>query len=266
MKKTKKQFKKCFFRVSLAVLAAFTFAITTVQAIPITVAGFPISSFTGGIAGFTSSIDSFRPAQTFTALNSGDLAGISVALAQNGPTLPANVIVEFRQTLAGVPTSTVLASAMINGSLLSGVQPGSPVMLTADFSADNIWLKAGSIYSFSLRIGGQGAADACGSGAYIAYPYSGGSLFASSDSGATWGAQSLYDMNFKVTATVPDESCTMTLLLLSMLALFALKIYTRKGEGMLLTRRRSQPPLALAFRCRGSRHEPAVAQHSTLAV
>ena len=88
-----------------------------------------------------------------------------MALAQNGPTLPANVIVEFRQTLAGVPTSTVLASALINGNLLAGVQPGAPVMLTADFSGDGIRLVAGAVYAFSLRIGGQGVADACGSGA-----------------------------------------------------------------------------------------------------
>ena len=228
---TKRPFRTSSIHIALAIVAIVALPITAVRGVPITVAAFPVSSFTGGIAFFTSTIDTYRPAQTFTALGSGTLAGISVALSQNGPTLPANVIVEFRQTLAGVPASTVLASAMINGSLLAGVQPGSPVMLTADFSGDGIYLTAGSTYAFSLRIGGPGAAGACGSGAYIAYPYNGGSLFDSSDSGATWRAQPLYDLNFQVTASVPEVSSTLALLCPTVLMLFALTTGLQKPEG-----------------------------------
>jgi hypothetical protein len=88
---TKKPFRTSSIHVALAIAAIVTLPITVVRGVPFTVAGFPVSSFTGGIAGFTSTIDTYRPAQTFTALGSGALAGISVALAQNGPTLPASV-------------------------------------------------------------------------------------------------------------------------------------------------------------------------------
>jgi len=50
-------------------------------------------------------------------------------------------------------------------------------------------------------------------------------LFDSADSGATWAVQSLYDMNFKVTATVPEVSSALALMFPTVVALFAVKIY-----------------------------------------
>jgi hypothetical protein len=197
MKNSKRKQIRC--SMSIAVAIALAFALANATARGEVVADFPISSFTGGIAFFGSG--SFRPAQTFTALDSGELQTISVALAQNGPVLPSHVVVEFRSTFSDIPSSSILATSTVDGSLLAG----SPVMLSADFSAFHISLSAGSIYAFSLRTDDAGAASACGSGAYIAYPYNGGAEFASFDSGITWSAQSLYDLNFQVTS-VPEPT------------------------------------------------------------
>jgi PEP-CTERM motif len=192
---------KVIFGVALAVAQLGT----TAQAITIySVADYPISPYTGGIAGFGSG--PFNPAQTFTALGSGELQDITIALAADGPitTVPNNVVVEFRSTVNGTPSSTVLASADINGSLLANIEPGSPVMLSADFSTYQINLVSGSVYAFSLQTD-TGYAFGCGSGNNYLYNYTGGSLFASYDSGTTWSAQSLYSMNFEVTAS-PEPS------------------------------------------------------------
>ena len=167
-----------------------------------TVADFPISSYSGGIAGFDSG--SFRPAQTFTALEGGVLQSISVALAQDGSTPPNHVVVEFRSTEDDMPSSTILASATIDGNLLAGVEPGSPVMLSADFSPYTIDLVSGSVYAFSLRID-EGYAFGCGHGNNYRDYYSGGSLFVSFDSGTTWSEDLPYNLNFQVTA-VPEPS------------------------------------------------------------
>lgn len=215
MKTTKERITNRSIRTVAAIALAVAMAITSIQAG--VVADFPISSFTGGISGFGSG--SYRPAQTFVALGSGELDTISVALAQNGSVLPNHVVVEFRSTAAGTPSSSILASSTINGSLFAGVQPGSPVMLTASFSSYHIGLTSGSTYAFSLRTDDSGYAFACGSGAYIVYNYPGGSLFDSSSSGTTWTAQPLYDMNFQVTS-VPEPSA---LVLIGLGALAALR-------------------------------------------
>ncbi|HEX5220105.1 MAG TPA: PEP-CTERM sorting domain-containing protein [Verrucomicrobiae bacterium] len=172
------------------------------------VADFPFRPDTGGgIAGFTQG--PFQPAQTFYSLGSGQLQSVSIALAQNGPQLPNHIFVDFRLTQAGIPSS-ILGTATIDGGLVAGVQPGAPVMLAADFTSLNIQITAGETYAFSLRTDGN-AAFASGSGAYIAYPYPGGSLFSSHDFGTTWSAEPLYDLNFQVTA-VPEPSALALLL------------------------------------------------------
>jgi len=59
MKKAKQQFQPCF--GSIAIMAMFALSAMAVRAVPITVAAFPISSFTGGIAGFTSRLTPTGP-------------------------------------------------------------------------------------------------------------------------------------------------------------------------------------------------------------
>jgi hypothetical protein len=204
------------------VIVGFAFTITQVATIaqgitPYIVADYPISPYTGGIAGFDSG--SFSPAQTFTALGSGELQDITIALAEDGPTPPNDVVVEFRSTVNGVPSSTVLASATINGSLLAGIEPGSPVMLSADFSSYQINVVSNSVYAFSLRTD-TGFAFGCGSGNNYLYNYTDGSLFTSYDSGTTWSAQSLYSLNFEVTAS--PEPSTIALVGIGALANFFL--------------------------------------------
>jgi hypothetical protein len=71
-------------RVILGVSFAATQVATTAQANTIyTVADYPISRYTGGVAFFGSG--PFSPAQTFTALGSGELQDITIALAADGP-------------------------------------------------------------------------------------------------------------------------------------------------------------------------------------
>jgi hypothetical protein len=207
------------------VLAASLTTITA-QELPLyTVAEFPVSSLTGGIAGF--GLGSFSPAQTFTVMGSGELQDISLALAQDGPALPNHVVIEFRNTVDGAPSSFVVASATISGSLLMGVEPGSPVMLTADFSSYHISLSSGSAYAFSLRTDNAGFAFACGSGAYFGHNYAGGSMFVTYDSGTTWQAKSSYDINFQITA-IPEPSTPALIGMGVTVVLFG--SLTRRGE------------------------------------
>jgi hypothetical protein len=119
--------------------------------------------------------------------------------------------------VGGVPSSTVLASATINGSVLANVEPASPVWLSADFSSFQINLVSGSVYAFSLQTD-TGDASGCGSGNNYFVNYAGGSLFSSYDSGATWSADSLYNLNFEVTAS--PEPSTQALVEIGALAIF----------------------------------------------
>jgi hypothetical protein len=217
---------------------ALTVGITTDQAFSgYTVADFPVSPFTGGIAGFGSG--SYMPAQTFTALGSGELQGISLALAQNGPVLPNHIVVEFRNTVSDIPSPSILASATIDGNLLAGVQPGSPVMLTADFSSYHINLSSSSTYAFSLRTDDAGFAEACGSGAYVVYNYAGGSLFDSFNSGTSWNPQSLYDINFQITV-VPEPSAFGLVGLGVLVTCFGQRVWPRAMRERFLTKRCSE--------------------------
>jgi hypothetical protein len=204
--------KKCG-RICSLVIAAIAVFLAPAKAIAQgkIVADFPVSPFTGGIVFFDSG--PFTPAQTFTPLHGGELLTIYVALAHNGPILPNQVIIDFRETVAGLPSSSVLASASVDGSLLWGVEPSAPLLLGADFTGSGIDLIAGSVYAFSLRIDGPGAAAGAGSGGY-----DGGSVFTSPDLGATWTPQPLYDMNFQV--TIVPEPATVGFLALGALAMW----------------------------------------------
>jgi hypothetical protein len=213
-------------RVVGKIVLAVNLTIISAQATSLyTVAEFPVSSFTENTFGFSST----GPAQTFTALLGGELQDISVALAQNGSILPSHVIVELRGTTAGTPSSFILASASINGNLLAGVDPGSPVMLSADFSSYHIHLGSGTVYAFSLRTDDGHSAYACGSDFYIVHNYLGGMLF--NPSGTTWSPQSLYDINFKVTA-VPEPAAPALIVMGSLAILFRSQ---RKATVLLFT-------------------------------
>lgn len=152
---------------------------------------------TGGISD-VAAVD--QAAQTFTALEGGELATISVALWKNGPVLPAEVLVDFRLTSGGLP-GPIVATASIPSNAIG--TPAYPYNETADFSSYHISLSAGSVYAFSLRApnGDPGHAYAGGSGDI----YPGGGSYYSLDSGNSWLEQTGYDLTFAVTA-VPEPS------------------------------------------------------------
>ena len=150
---------------------------------------------------FGFSRDSYRPGQAFTPTESGQLAEISVLLASNGEP-PISVYVELRPTLAGVPTSTVLATATVAvGNLLSP----TPTLFSADFEPFDLNLAAGTVYAFTLRTSIDGGATAIGD---LDNGYLGGDAYVSNDSGTSWEYQSgssRYDIGFTVT-TIPEPT------------------------------------------------------------
>ncbi len=163
----------------------------TVQPPPNTVAEYapaqPLGVF--GING-----GSFQAGQTFNPTASGQLGEISVLLAQGG-SQPTTIFVDFRTTQSGVPTSTVLGTATISGSLLTS----TPTLLSADFTLLNLPISAGTEYAFTLRTSPGGG------GAYIsgdlANGYAADAAFMSQDFGATWGppgSPNNYDIAFQV--------------------------------------------------------------------
>jgi len=156
---------------------------------------------TFGIAGA-----SFQAGQTFAPTESGQLAEIAILLTQAG-SRPTSVFVDLRTTQSGVPTSTVLGTATISGSLLTS----TPVLLSADFRALKLPISAGTQYAFTLRTSSGGG------GVYVfgdlVNGYAAGAAFVSQDSGATWGPPGIpndYDIGFHVTASQEVPSLVVT--------------------------------------------------------
>src|SRR6476660_4554441 len=87
-------------------------------------------------------------AQTFTVGISGRLDGISI-IAANGGGLPIGL--DLLETLAGVPTTTVIANVVIPTT------SGNISWITFDFSADDIMVTAGQVLAFQpLATGSNG--------------------------------------------------------------------------------------------------------------
>lgn len=150
-----------------------------------------------------------QAAQTFTALQGGKLATISVNLSHNGPVLPAQVLVDIRRISGGLPGPVLATASMPTGSI--GTASGVSYVETADFSSFNVVLSAGSLYAFSLRApdGDPGHAYVSGSGDV----YADGAAYYSLDSGHSWLQQTGYDLTFTVSATtnvIPASSPIIT--------------------------------------------------------
>jgi hypothetical protein len=201
---------------AFAAAAILLSATTGNSAVPYTVAENPI--MLGGISD-VAAVD--QAAQTFTALQSGELASISVGLMRNGPQLPSQILVDIRLTSGGQPGS-ILATASIPTTSI-GLTSSYP--FTADFSAYHVTLSAGSLYALSLRApdGDLGHAMAAGSGDN----YPGGGSYYTSDSGHSWIQQTGYDLTFAVTA-VPEPSATALTALAGLILLLTRKTITRR--------------------------------------
>jgi len=182
---------------------ALGMALAKADGVPYAVASFPVYPSDVGAFAFFASGSTYEPAQTFLALQGGQLQDIYVALCRNAPQLPGHVIVDLRATAGGAPTGPILVSASISGSLLAGAEPTSPEFLAADFSASDFDLAAGTTYAFSLRVDATGAAAACGPGEFLLHYYPYGHVFNSFDSGESWAEDPDYYMNFEVTA-IPE--------------------------------------------------------------
>lgn len=80
-------------------------------------------------------------AQTFTAGLSGKLSSIDLGFSSSDPTYPTTI--EIRTTALGLPTDTVLGSISPTGGFVYGWN-------SIDFSGENIFVNAGTMYSFVL--------------------------------------------------------------------------------------------------------------------
>ena len=98
-------------------------------------------------AGF--GLSSFRPGQTFSPNFSGVLNTVRLGLETiNGNT--SNVAAEIRTVSNGLPTTTILGEAPVPGAPYTG-----GVFYSADFTAQNLVLIAGTRYAITLRCVGH---------------------------------------------------------------------------------------------------------------
>jgi hypothetical protein len=108
----------------------------------------------------------FDLAQTFTVGASGHLSGISVVIANAGP-----VTLSLLETVAGVPTFFVLASAV-------AIAPSLPGLTFFDFSSSDIHVHVGEVLAFSpSAVGSNGQVIGEDIGLAGIDPYSGGDEF-----------------------------------------------------------------------------------------
>ena len=112
-------------------------------------------------------------AQTFTVGITGQLVSIQIIAANGGP-----LMLDLLQTSGGLPTSTVLASAVAGSS-------GSPAWTTFDFSSSNITVMMGELLAFQpIATGSNGqvvglelTGTGDGSIPVAPDPYLGGAMF-----------------------------------------------------------------------------------------
>jgi hypothetical protein len=134
-------------------------------------------------------------AQTFTATASGKLTKLEAALFCSGCTGTTQpVTVEIRTVSGGLPTTTVLATTTI-----AAFSSGATAYYTATF-ANPATITAGTTYSFVLRMLANPSPGTYASTRSGSNVYAGGAWIQSTNSGASWTAQS-QDLGFKVYIT-----------------------------------------------------------------
>jgi hypothetical protein len=118
-------------------------------------------------------------AQTFTATATGRLTQMDfqAALAASPAGTTGTLVVEIRNTVAGAPGATVLATAN-----LTSINTAGNLFYTVTF-ANPASVNTGTVYALVLRTGTGGPYRAVSSSANV---YAGGSWQQSSNSGATW--------------------------------------------------------------------------------
>jgi len=127
-------------------------------------------------------------AQTFTAGLTGGLDQVDLKLSGTGPTQP--LIVEIRNSTAGSPGGTVLAS----GSIPTSAAPAVTAFVSLGFATPPP-VAAGTQYAIVAYTGG---ADLYGWGAAVTNPYAGGTTFGTATSPpVTWTAFPAVDLAFK---------------------------------------------------------------------
>ena len=87
----------------------------------------------------------FRPGQTFTPKLTGELGAVHLGLESTTGTGVA-AIAEIRATVNGLPTSAVIAEAVVPGAPYTG-----GVLHSVDFSAQHLVLVQGTRYAVTLR-------------------------------------------------------------------------------------------------------------------
>ena len=116
-------------------------------------------------------------AQTFTAGLDGTLDHITLFLESS----PTASILDIVLANAGLPTTNVLATALVP----SPIQSGGAFLTDFDFSASKPLLLLGTQYGWVLHNSSAGSANTYGANNPLEF-YLGGSAFRSTDQGATY--------------------------------------------------------------------------------
>ena len=135
--------------------------------------------------------------QTFTAGVTGQLTKADFTLFCNACTTTVNLTASVRATSAGLPTGADIASTTVAGST-----SGSAATYTATFASPPT-LVAGTVYALLIRP----VSNTTGGGGYFGIrsspgTYAAGSRVTTTDSGATWAADTTRDFNFHTYVSV----------------------------------------------------------------
>ena len=177
----------------------------------------PASPFIAALPGGTS-----WSGQTFLAGSSGQV-GLVTLLGQSFGAAPASVTFQLRTVSAGLPTSTVLGTISLAGSVLN---PSALSEFSADFTSLNISLNAGDQYAILLSSSSTIALGGSNDG------YAGGQQILSNNGGSTFGAfapaRDLYFTVALAASPVPEPS---TYGIFGAVALVGVAAFARRRAG-----------------------------------